>query len=151
MSLCVLSFAVVLFSSFFFTVPATTGIYTLSLHDALPIYPRRRATGALGKSHQLAAGLVVAHDMIQTCDAVERGARGLQGTGLVRGVKNNLEHGPHVRFCKLEAAQSPLLFFESAEALRRRENAESHHGEGTKCRASKQFHLPSLLRLRVAS
>src|SRR5438045_7744296 len=71
MSLCVLSFAVVLFSSFFFTVPATTGIYTLSLHDALPIYPRRRATGALGKSHQLAAGLVVAHDMIQTCRSEE--------------------------------------------------------------------------------
>src|SRR5205085_7937710 len=25
----------------FFTIPATTGIYTLSLHDALPIYGRR--------------------------------------------------------------------------------------------------------------
>src|SRR5437868_15104537 len=28
-----------LFLFFFFTAPATTEIYTLSLHDALPIYP----------------------------------------------------------------------------------------------------------------
>src|SRR5438477_2394173 len=27
------------FCSFFFNAPATTEIYTLSLHDALPIYP----------------------------------------------------------------------------------------------------------------
>src|SRR5437879_8608493 len=33
---CLLSF--VSFSSFFFNDPATTEIYTLSLHDALPIY-----------------------------------------------------------------------------------------------------------------
>src|SRR5438067_13727467 len=30
------------FFLFFFTDPATTEIYTLSLHDALPIYRRRR-------------------------------------------------------------------------------------------------------------
>src|SRR3712207_8332113 len=30
-------------SVFFFNDTATTEIYTLSLHDALPIYPRRRA------------------------------------------------------------------------------------------------------------
>src|SRR5690242_21678524 len=29
--------------SFFFNAPATTEIYTLSLHDALPIYERQRA------------------------------------------------------------------------------------------------------------
>src|SRR5260370_2944478 len=29
---------------FFFNDPATTEIYTLSLHDALPIYPHRLAT-----------------------------------------------------------------------------------------------------------
>src|SRR5687768_18344525 len=31
---------------FFFTDPATTEIYTLSLHDALPIYPRSRSSAA---------------------------------------------------------------------------------------------------------
>src|SRR5947207_14347842 len=36
----VLSLFFVLFS-FFFNDPATTEIYTLSLHDALPIWPRR--------------------------------------------------------------------------------------------------------------
>src|SRR5262245_62966095 len=30
------------FFLFFFNDPATTEIYTLSLHDALPIWPRRR-------------------------------------------------------------------------------------------------------------
>src|SRR5207244_12578842 len=33
-------------SSFFFTVPATAAIYTLSLHDALPIYRGRQCPGA---------------------------------------------------------------------------------------------------------
>src|SRR5205085_11094714 len=33
-------FAVVFFLRFFFTVTASTDIYTLSLHDALPIFPR---------------------------------------------------------------------------------------------------------------
>src|SRR5699024_12616383 len=32
---------------FFFSDPATPQIYTLSLHDALPIYPPRRAHGTL--------------------------------------------------------------------------------------------------------
>src|SRR6267143_7183518 len=35
-----------LFFSFFFNAPATTEIYTLSLHDALPISPRRRRPAA---------------------------------------------------------------------------------------------------------
>src|SRR3712207_7832713 len=35
----------VIFRSFFFNDTATTEIYTLSLHDALPIYPRRPAGG----------------------------------------------------------------------------------------------------------
>src|SRR3712207_7222047 len=36
---------------FFFNDTATTEIYTLSLHDALPIYPRRRVEqlGAVGR------------------------------------------------------------------------------------------------------
>src|SRR5437870_10751199 len=32
------------FSFFFFNATATTEIYTLSLHDALPIFPERRRT-----------------------------------------------------------------------------------------------------------
>src|SRR2546422_10437034 len=35
---------------FFFNDTATTEIYTLSLHDALPISPARRATGCLRRS-----------------------------------------------------------------------------------------------------
>src|SRR5262249_62297686 len=39
LSLSPLSFPLPLFSLFFFNNPATTEIYTLSLHDALPIFP----------------------------------------------------------------------------------------------------------------
>src|SRR5436190_4574828 len=39
------SLAVTLFDFFFFNVPATTEIYTLSLHDALPISRCRRRRG----------------------------------------------------------------------------------------------------------
>src|SRR5687768_18268191 len=42
MSLNLLSFVILCFSFFFFNDTATTEIYTLSLHDALPIYFRRR-------------------------------------------------------------------------------------------------------------
>src|SRR2546426_4483385 len=38
-----------LFFFFFFNDTATTEIYTLSLHDALPISERRRAQGDLGE------------------------------------------------------------------------------------------------------
>src|SRR3712207_7203982 len=62
---------------FFFNDTATTEIYTLSLHDALPIYARRasdhRALRAMGAHHAgagLAAGL--------------RRRRGRCGTGLAR-------------------------------------------------------------------
>src|SRR5438034_3518697 len=41
-----LSATLVLTLIFFFNDPATTEIYTLSLHDALPIYPHRLAQGA---------------------------------------------------------------------------------------------------------
>src|SRR6266496_5510011 len=37
----------ILFSIFFFNDTATTEIYTLSLHDALPIFPRHRHPGRL--------------------------------------------------------------------------------------------------------
>src|SRR5437773_9310488 len=37
---------------FFFTAPATTEIYTLSLHDALPIY-RGSKSGAIGTNSRI--------------------------------------------------------------------------------------------------
>src|SRR5206468_12251148 len=42
------------FSFFFFNDPATTEIYTLSLHDALPIYP----IGRLGQPEEIAEAVV---------------------------------------------------------------------------------------------
>src|SRR2546427_7896813 len=42
LSYCSLTLVLLLFFFFFFNDTATTEIYTLSLHDALPIYPRRR-------------------------------------------------------------------------------------------------------------
>src|SRR3712207_8238311 len=41
----------------FFNVPATTEIYTLSLHDALPISPRRRTRRARAARPALARAL----------------------------------------------------------------------------------------------
>src|SRR3712207_7045869 len=46
---------------FFFNDTATTEIYTLSLHDALPIYPRRLRLRVVGPRHLHAAALVVVH------------------------------------------------------------------------------------------
>src|SRR3712207_7186663 len=67
-----------LFVIFFFNDTATTEIYTLSLHDALPILPRRRAHSRLPRHEALGA------------DGARGGARGLAGRGL-RG------HGPRDR------------------------------------------------------
>src|SRR5689334_24618968 len=49
---------VVLYSCFFFNDPPTTEIYTLSLHDALPILPEAR-------KHEL-EGLVVEHSIFRS-------------------------------------------------------------------------------------
>src|SRR3712207_8985464 len=45
---------------FFFNDTATTEIYTLSLHDALPISRRRPARGAGAAVDQISAGLIPA-------------------------------------------------------------------------------------------
>src|SRR2546430_9843484 len=54
------------FSFFFFNDTATTEIYTLSLHDALPIFPG--ASGAVGWELVAFAGYVggVGHDQIES-------------------------------------------------------------------------------------
>src|SRR5260370_41904910 len=43
---------------FFFNDTATTEIYTLSLHDALPISPHFRKKRAAGRSHPFAAASI---------------------------------------------------------------------------------------------
>src|SRR5690349_24770770 len=48
-------------SIFFFTDPATTEIYTLSLHDALPIYRVVRARHRIGRELDLARALQRPH------------------------------------------------------------------------------------------
>src|SRR5438270_12946186 len=61
-------FMSVSFSYFFFMDPATTEIYTLSLHDALPIYvPRRRIVDDSAPRGAL--------DHLSGCDALEFGIR----------------------------------------------------------------------------
>src|SRR5947208_6025208 len=49
---------------FFFNATATTEIYTLSLHDALPIYVRRRASGPQPAGHWRQR-----HRWVQNCGA----------------------------------------------------------------------------------
>src|SRR3712207_8037745 len=65
-------------SSFFFNDTATTEIYTLSLHDALPIYDRH----VLGQVHELDTHggpvLVVAHAVDRGADDAPTGGDGVQ-------------------------------------------------------------------------
>src|SRR3712207_8915443 len=51
MFICSLLFSVVLLFCFFFNDTATTEIYTLSLHDALPIWPDVRERGRRSPAH----------------------------------------------------------------------------------------------------
>src|SRR5215216_3731804 len=53
MSLCIVSFLMFISFFFFFNDTATTEIYTLSLHDALPIYPSGGLDLALGTHETL--------------------------------------------------------------------------------------------------
>src|SRR5258708_27131213 len=66
---------------FFFNDTATTEIYTLSLHDALPIYRfDHRAVGRGGAEHE------IGHD------AVERRARGLPALADRKSTRLNSSH-----------------------------------------------------------
>src|SRR5436190_17078771 len=51
---------------FFFNDPATTEIYTLSLHDALPIFHRRESLDILRACGRAAADLVEQHQRTRT-------------------------------------------------------------------------------------
>src|SRR5436309_11467516 len=70
--LCLLS------SSFFFSDTATPAIYTLSLHDALPISPARRALGAGGGARRSAAA--TAWPRLEDADVVSDAVRVRLGT-----------------------------------------------------------------------
>src|SRR6266567_9373192 len=50
MIICILSYYLFFFFFFFFNDTATTEIYTLSLHDALPILPRARTMPRCARS-----------------------------------------------------------------------------------------------------
>src|SRR3712207_8102465 len=59
---------------FFFNDTATTEIYTLSLHDALPICPRRRRLGLLDPAHARPRR-AAAEGLGRAQDPAARGAR----------------------------------------------------------------------------
>src|SRR2546425_3999341 len=58
---------------FFFNDTATTEIYTLSLHDALPIYPIPRSSNRIGRPNHLVIRLFEAGLAVQGCAAVSSG------------------------------------------------------------------------------
>src|SRR5262249_61543493 len=64
----------------FFTSTRTPALYTLSLHDALPICPRRvrRVQGPRGalSRQQVRAGLGTAHELSRQRARIARGPRG---------------------------------------------------------------------------
>src|SRR5205823_9780101 len=79
-------------SFFFFNDPATTGIYTLSLHDALPICARSRCRGrAMAQAwfHALAARHPFAADGDRQLH--HHVGRGLSGTARCRSEEHTSE------------------------------------------------------------
>src|SRR5437899_11670126 len=83
---------------FFFNAPATTEIYTLSLHDALPI---SGATGDIQQATQLARAMVCQWGMSDKLGMVDRKSTRLNSShlGISYAVfclkkKNTKERGP---------------------------------------------------------
>ena len=72
------------FLFFFFNAPATTEIYTLSLHDALPIYLTDVRTGAAGA----VAAKYLAPEIVHTAGQIGTGA---QGRYQMEGLKTRSE------------------------------------------------------------
>src|SRR5690606_39801179 len=62
---------------FFFNDPATTPIYTLSLHDALPIYRDGRAARASARAHARGAAPVAVRSAALRPEAFGRRVRAL--------------------------------------------------------------------------
>src|SRR3712207_6876421 len=72
---------------FFFNDTATTEIYTLSLHDALPICERLRPVPMLGAQH----GLVIVHAVRHLEDAVRMRQQARHQAGARRGADRRSE------------------------------------------------------------
>src|SRR5256885_396470 len=70
----------VIFANFFFNDTATTEIYALSLHDALPIWPGGRWRAAAGRRHRYGRS----------------GGRGRHRTGRRRGRRRDRRGRPEV-------------------------------------------------------
>src|SRR5687768_18219619 len=78
------------FCFFFFNDPATTEIYTLSLHDALPISPKSPASGGRRK-HRATSGARNGH---QSPDPPNRSAAGRHsGRSDRKSTRLNSSHG----------------------------------------------------------
>src|SRR5256885_15252292 len=82
------------FFFFFFNDTATTEIYTLSLHDALPILPWRHAAGHLGAGGR-GAGVLRQPHLHAAPHPGGQGARPGRGLPAARGTKSPCAHpGP---------------------------------------------------------
>src|SRR3712207_7155528 len=97
--------------SFFFNDTATTEIYTLSLHDALPIYERG------GQERQAGLQRVVVQDALQVQRAEEEHAEhaghgeGLHGVGDRKSTRLNSSHAniSYAVFCLKKKKCHPLF------------------------------------------
>src|SRR5215211_6282170 len=104
------------FFFFFFNDTATTEIYTLSLHDALPIWPRRRRGGRLLGSQigdrvaaRQRAGLVTRPQVGEELSLLLRAQLGVEQ--LLEGRRVRVRRAPQelVERRRLPAPQPPLL------------------------------------------
>src|SRR5437016_6409522 len=74
-----------LFFFFFFNDPATTEIYTLSLHDALPIFRRSRPSPRLAQAEQ---ETVASQTPFTDCEAVQQLRRSEEHTSELQSLTN---------------------------------------------------------------
>src|SRR5260370_23107374 len=81
---------------FFFNDTATTEIYTLSLHDALPIYVYRAALSQLGR------GVLVVHGLQDRVIPLAHARQVAEGLGVARSEEHTSELQSHLNLvCRL--------------------------------------------------
>src|SRR5262249_61382379 len=73
---------------FFFNAPATTEIYTLSLHDALPICDMERDSDRCRRSRQARAVRIRIHGVASSLDHVRRRERSEEHTSELQSLTN---------------------------------------------------------------
>src|SRR5205809_6197183 len=93
--------------TFFFTDPAPTEIYTLSLHDALPIYHRAERQVAAGRQPPGRAG-VGARPGRGVADPRGRGGEGIRRNPDRKSTRLNSSHGyiSYAVFCLKKKKQT---------------------------------------------